>query len=695
MNRTIKYLYVILISIGLFSCGSQKETVEKTANMTEDINQMPSPGPAPKITFKKPETFTLNNGMRVILVENHKLPKVTASLRLDNQPISLRNKKGSDELLSGMLGTGSMNVSKDDYNSKIDFYGAQVDINEGGFYINSLKKFFPQVLNLTVDQALYPKFTQEEFDKRKDKLIQGLKLNEKSTPVAASRVLDRLAFGKHPYGEITTMETLNNIKLPDVDNYYKKVYIPNHAYLIIVGDITLSEVKKMVNKDFSAWQPVHQTKGLPLPRIQNAPATEVDFVNMPNAAQTEIKVAHRSDIKLANPDYPKVLVMNSILGGDFNSYLNMTLREKHGWTYGARSRFGTDKYGDLFKAGASVRNSVADSAVVVTMQQLDKIIKEKVSDTLLQNTKAKYMGNFVLQMENPQTIARQAYRIYTNNLPDNFYETFLERLDNVTADDVQYAAQTYLHPDKARIIVAGNAKTTVPGLKKSGYTVKFYDKYGNPQKAPTQKTMPKDLKVSHVLDHYFAVIGGKDKIRNIKSVDIVMTGKVQGMDMEMHVKEKAPNKQLVEIKVIQMGMVVSKNVFDGAKGYVEARGQKIDMTAEQIEEAKKETRPFGEFALYKKGQLEGMESIDGNDYYVIKDGDTKYYYDVKTGYRAKVVKTKQMNGQTFTQGAEYSDYKNINGIKYPYKYTITMGPQQMEFTVKEIKFNTVKDEDFK
>jgi len=134
--------------------------------------------------------------------------------------------------------------------------------------------------------------------------------------------------------------------------------------LIVVGDVKANELNNKVKQYFGSWKKAPVTKGLPLPIIRNVEQTEVDFVHMPNAEQTELKFSHRSDIRRNNPDYQKVLLMNSILGGDFNSYLNMTLREKHGWTYGARSSFGTDKYGDLFTASTSVRNTVADSAVV-------------------------------------------------------------------------------------------------------------------------------------------------------------------------------------------------------------------------------------------------------------------------------------------------------------------------------------------
>ncbi len=705
MKRLAYILPVILLLFNM-SCGStqqatpQAETQEdfsenqtKTMQM-EDINQMPTPDPAPTIKFQKPEVFKLDNGLTVIVVENHKLPRVNASLRIDNSPVRLRDKKGSDDLLSALLGSGSKTVSKDEFNKKIDFYGAYVNLYDGGFSLNTLSKFFPEILKLTADQALHPKFSKEEFKKEQEKLIESLKTSEKSTPAAARRVMQKLAYGQHPYGEITTIDHLKNIQLEDVNQYYKKQFTPNNAYLIVVGDVKLKDVKKMTKEHFGSWAKAPQVRGTALPAIKNVPATEVDFVHMPNAEQTEIKVVHRSDIRKNNPDYQKVLLMNSILGGDFNSYLNMTLREKHGWTYGARSRFGTNKYGDLFQASTSVRNAVADSAVVVTMAQINKIVNEKVDPKVLENNKQKYMGNFVLKMEKPATIANQAYDIYVNNLPEDYYETFLQKIDAVTVDDIQTAAKTYLHPDKARIVVAGNAATTVPGLKKAGYPVKFFDKYGNPTQAPKMnQKIPDGVTVKSVINHYIDAIGGKASLDKTQSLEAVYETKMQGMTIQMTTKAMAPHKFLSQTE--GMGMVLSKEVFDGQKGYKIVRGQKIEMTPEEIKDYQNKTQPIQELDLLKTGKLNRMDSFDGNDYYVIVDKDgTEHFFNVKTGLKDKEVSHRKVKDREMTQPVYFKDYKAVNGIKIPAKIVIATGVQNIEFNLKDAKTNTLKPEDF-
>lgn len=699
MKRLIFILsFIFLISLTISSCGSNRATGEKIADtmtQNDDNNLMPKPKPAPKIHFKKPEVFKLDNGLTVIIVENHKLPRVNTSLRIDNQPVPLRDKKGTDDLLQRLLGTGSNNISKDEFNKKIDFYGARVFFNDNGFFINSLSKFFPEILNLTADQVLNPNFTKEEFVKEQEKLIEELKIGEKSTPETAKRVMKKLSFGKHPYGELTLINNVKKIELNDVIKYYKNNFNPNKAYLIIVGDIDKEQAKNLAEKNFGNWKKAPITKGLSLPRIENAPTTEVDFVHMPNAEQTEIKVTQRSDLRLNNPDYQKVLLMNSILGGDFNSYLNMTLREKHGWTYGARSHFGTDKYGDLFTASTSVRNSVADSAVVVTMKQINKIINQKVSDTLLYNNKQKFMGKFVLDMENISTIANQAYNIFVNNLPEDYYETFLQKIDAVTVNDIQEVAKKYLHPENMRVIVAGNAHKTVPGLEKAGFKIKFFDKHGNPTKAPDlNRKLPENINVKTVIDNYIKAIGGKQKIQNVQSLIAVYTTQMQGMEITNTIQAMKPN--LSSNVVTGMGMTLSKEVFDGEKGFKEVQGQKKAYTEEEITKAKNTLMPFPDLNLVKTGKLDRVENIDGTDYYVIIDDEqTEYFFNSKTGLKDKEVKHIKVQGKEMSQPIEFSNYTEIDGVKIPGKVSIKMGMQELEFKLKEAKINSLTKEDFK
>ena len=188
-----------------------------TGIMQAQNRPQPKPGPSPMVQIKKPQSFVLKNGLKVMVVENHKLPRVSFNLTLDNPPFAEGNKKGVDDLTSSLVGNGSQKTPKDVFNEEIDFLGANINFSSQGASASALSKYSGRVLELLAEGALFPLFTQEEFDKDKAKMIEGLKANEKSVAAISSRVVDVLAFGKnHPSGEYVSEETLKNVTLADV-----------------------------------------------------------------------------------------------------------------------------------------------------------------------------------------------------------------------------------------------------------------------------------------------------------------------------------------------------------------------------------------------------------------------------------------------------------------------------------------------
>src|SRR5690606_8030880 len=237
-----------------------------------------------------------------------------------------------------------------------------------------------------------------------------------------------------------------------------------NAYLVVVGDIKASEVKKLAEKHFGNWKGGNPPEN-ELPKVSNVPATEINFIDMPNAVQSEIRVQNTIDLKMADDDYFPVMVTNQILGGSFGSYLNMNLREAKGYTYGAGSSTGYNKESAaIFRAQTSVRNAVTDSAVVEIMKEIRRIKTEPVDAEMLENAKAKFAGDFVLRLERPSTIANYALNIETNELPDNFYETYLQRINAVTPADIQRVANKYYQTDNMRIVIAGKGAEVLENL---------------------------------------------------------------------------------------------------------------------------------------------------------------------------------------------------------------------------------------
>lgn len=658
-----------------------------------DRTIMPESGPAPKINIGTPEKFTLPNGLQVLVVENHKLPRVTVTLDIDNPPIAEGDKKGVEGFVGGMLGTGTTTMTKEVFDKEVDYLGANIGFGSESAFASSLSKYFPRVLELMADAAFNPVFAQEEFDKQMKQSLDGIKNSENSVTAIAGRVDRLLTYGKdHPYGEFTSETTLKNITLQDVKDKYNQVFKPNNAYLVVIGDVDFKTVKKQITKLFSRWKKGEMT-AQKLPSVTNPSTTEINFINMSNAVQSEVAIINVVDLKMSDKDYYAALLANQILGGGGTGRLYKNLREDKGYTYGAGSGINASRYASRFKASASVRNMVTDSAVVEAMKEINKVRYQKSTQEELDIAKAKYVGSFVRNVENPRTIAGYALDILQNNLPKDYYEKYLANINAVTLEDVQNAAIKYFKGDKARIVITGKGIDVLKNLEKTDYVIKYFDKEGNPTEKPAMTLpIPEGMTAANVVDKYMEAVGGKDKVMAVKTVMMIHGAKVQGIDLTSETKIAQGKSSTI---VSGMGRVFSKSIFDGEKGYVEAQGRKMDMTPEQVIEAKTSSMPFVDI-VYKKGKLNRIEPIDGENYFVIKYNEVEVFYNMKTGLKAKEVRTvKTANGDVKVP-TTFGDYKAINGIMFPHSMGSKMGPMDLNFEVKEIKINEgVTDADFK
>jgi len=667
-----------------------------TLIMQAQIIPQPKSGPSPTIKIGKPKTFELNNGLKVLVVENHKLPKVSFSLSIDNTPYTEGDKKGVSELTSALIGNGTTNISKDAFNEEIDFLGADINFESNGAYANGLSKYGNRILELMADGVLNPIFTQEEFDKNKAKFIESIKADEKSVPSVARRVQNVLTYGKsHPYGEFLSEASINNVSLADVKANYNTYFVPENAYLVVIGDVNFDKVKQQVEILFKPWLKA-TAPNLTITDPKDVQYTQINFVDMPNAVQSEIAVVNISNLKMTDKDYFATILANYILGGDFNSYLNMNLREKHGWTYGAESDIRGSKYVSSFGAYSQVRNAVTDSSVVEFMNEIKRIRAEKVTDEVLKNVKASYVGRFVMQIEKPQTVASYALRIKTQGLPEDFYENYIKSINAVTADDVIRVANTYFKEDKARIIIVGKGSEVLPGLERLKIPIFYFDKYGNPtKKIVAKKAIPGGVTAKTVLDTYIKTIGGEKALSGVKSILTISSGTIQGTPLELTSKTTSNNQMLREIKA--MGMSMMKQVVNDKGAYMVQQGQRKDLTGDELAEMTASANPFDELVLVKKTgiTLEGIENMNDSDVYVIKDGKSTYYYDVKSGLKVAESKTLEQDGQSLTQTTNYSDYRDVKGIKIPYKTTLNIGIEIL-LTTTDVKINEgVSDTDFK
>lgn len=681
-----KHIYLLIASI----------FVSTLAVAQIDRSKQPKPGPAPTINVTQPGTFNLNNGLKVLVVEDHTLPAVRVQLVIDNPLHASGKKAGVEAIVSAMLGNGTTNISKDDFNEEVDYLGANISFGSESAYASSLSEYFPRIMELMSDGIKNPLFTEEEFQKEKNKMIDGLKSQEKSVSAVASNLRSALIYGKdHPKGEFTTIEKVEKLTLNDVKEFYENYFNPKNAYLAVVGDVKQNQVEALVREHLSDW------KQNPVPSVvystpKDVQFTQVNFIDMPNAVQSEIAVQNLVTLKMNDPDYPAVLIANRILGGGFNSLLNMNLREANGWTYGARSSTGADKNITRFVATTSVRNEVTDSAVVETLKEIRFIRDNKVTAQQLANAKAKYVGDFVLALERPSTIANLALEVYTQNLPKDFYSGYLKKINAVTAEDVQRVAKKYYKPGNLRIVVVGKGSEVLEGLKNlknhegRQIPVYYFDKEGNPTTEPNYN-MPVESGVTteSVLNKYIDAIGGRKALADVKTVKMEAGAEMQGMQLGLEIKKTTKNQS--SLIVSMGGAPLQKVIFDGEKGYMSGQGQKMDYTDEQNQAAKKQAVPFAELSA-KDAKLDRVEE---GAYVIVLEEGQEAFYDKESGLKVKEVSTQEMNGQKISTTIVYDDYTEVNGIKFPFTIKQSAGPQELTFKVSKVSINEgVADSDF-
>lgn len=445
--------------------------------------KMPISGEMPSIQLKKPQIYRLENGLTLMVIENRKFPKISVQLVMDIPPV-FQTKKGVQLLTSMMMGEGSQFLSKADFHSEIEQMGAFVSLATASARIETLSRYFPRVMELFAQTALHPNFNQEELDAKRSQAIERIRVGENSVTSIADRVNNILIYTEnHPFGSYATEASLESITLAEIKNFYRENFTPNKTYMVISGDISLEEARISVEKNFGKWKSF-QKKETSLFVAKNLQKKEIDLVSVPLASQAEVNVFNLQTLTMANEDYFAVLIMNYILGGGFGSYINLNLREDKGYTYGARSFMGVNKWTNaVFGVSTKVNNQVVGHTLAEILKEIKRIQNELVTAEKLAEAKAQYIGWFVLSTENEQTAGRFALNIEIEKLPTDFYENYLKKIEAVTISDIQRVANKYILFEQLRMVVVGQGDIIVPQItdfqfENEKIPLRYFDKWG-------------------------------------------------------------------------------------------------------------------------------------------------------------------------------------------------------------------------
>ena len=668
-----------------------------TVQAQVDRSKAPKPAPARQIKIGEYQTFTLKNGLQVFVVENHKLPRIQISLQLKNDPIYQGDKEGYVEMAGTLIGTGTKTRTKAQLDEEIDFIGANLNTSSDGIFASSLSKHTTKLLDLMTDVLYNPAFSPEEMEKLKTQTLSGLAASKDDPNSIANTVRRALVYSKqHPYGLSTSEKSVAAITLDDCKNYFATYFKPNNAYLILVGDIDLKTAKTQAEKYFGKWA-AGEVKNATYVQPKEPAKTYVALVDRAASVQSVINISYPVDLKPGTTDAIKTRVANQILGGGFSARLMQNLREKHGYTYGARSSLNPDNLVGSFNASASVRNEVTDSSVFEFLSELKRIVNEPVTEKELIAAKAEISGAFGRSLESPQTIAGFAVNTAKYNLPKDYYNNYVKAIDAVTLADVQATAKKYIRPENAHIVIVGKGADVADKLKQFG-EVKYFDVYGDSYVPTKASALPADLTAEKVIAKYIEAIGGAKKIQELKSVKMTMKATIQGMELTMTNSKKSPGKSLTEVSM--QGNVMQKMVSDGTEIAQYAMGQKAPVDAATREKGLFESQFVPETLLSSynvKAALKGVESVDGKEAYVVEyvlpSGDkTLNYFDKETGYKVQTVVTAKTPQGEVAVPTRFQDYKEVNGVKFPHIMVVSQGPMNLKFEMTKVEVNLVLDD---
>jgi predicted Zn-dependent peptidase len=471
MNRIRKI--ALLVAVAAFGFAAVDAVAAKEAP--------PTPESLKKLSFPAYSEQTLKNGLQVVVVEHHEQP--VASVWMAIKAGSVLDPEGKASLASytgSLLNKGTKGKDSKQLAEWIESVGgafnAATDEDGTILTISVLSEYLPTAYQFLADVVLNPTFPEDELSQERKRAVTAIEFEKSDPDAMAERHFSEVLYGNHPYAVHPTTETVEAVTRDDVVAFHQKNYVANNALLFVVGDVSAKGVKKDVEKYFGKWASGTPSK----PNYAASPertARNIALYHRPGSVQTNIEVGQLG-LRPTDPDWPAVQVANRILGGGATGRLFMSLREKHGWTYGAYSSWSKPQDVGTFDAGANCRTEVTDSALTEMLAQIDRIVKEPVSEADLASAKSYLVGNFPTTIETPSQIAAQIGQVKLLGLDKSYLENYRKQVAKVTTADVQRVMQKHLQPDKLAIVLVGDA-TAIKDKVAPIASVALYDIEGN------------------------------------------------------------------------------------------------------------------------------------------------------------------------------------------------------------------------
>ena len=448
-----------------------------TVTAPDPFAQVPSLGPERPVVWPARTHRKLANGLDVVLVESHTIPKFTGELYFrSGNAAAVAQAPGLAEITATVVRTGTAARSSRQIEEDLRRIGADIGTSAGadtsaiGF--NGLVEFSSDLLKLVAELAQQASFPEEEFERERRQMIEGLRIARTTPSFLANERMRRVLFGAHPYAIIAPTEAqVKEYRLAQLSDFYRAHYRPGIALLIAVGDFAAPQMMEQVERIFGSWKPAE------VPPLSAAAPPEllgrrVHLVHLPESVQTQIVVANHA-ITRQHPDWLRLALANSIYGGAFNSRLIMNIREQKGYTYSPRSGVHALRQHGYFSVNAAVRNEVVAASLTEIFYELDRMRSLPVAEDELSDARTYMSGVFSLGLATQEGLASQLSNVYLYDLPKDYLETYRDRIRSLSAADVLAAARAYFDSANAQIIVVGDRSQVADQAKLFGQVTEY------------------------------------------------------------------------------------------------------------------------------------------------------------------------------------------------------------------------------
>lgn len=420
----------------------------------------PPLGPERPVAWPRRTVRTLSNGMQVVLAEQRTFPKIGVELffRAGNSRVALSTPDVA-ELTARVVRTGTLSRKSRQIEEDLRRMGASLATTAGAdssaIAISGLSEFAPDILSMVADLAQHASFPPEEFERERRQRVEELKIERTTPGFLARERFRRVLFGENPYAIIAPTEAqVESYSVENLVSFYRENYVPSNALLIAVGDFSSAGMLQLIEKTFGDWKaaPAHPFS---VPSTLPGRGRSVELVHFPGAVQAEVLIGNLA-LNRQSPDWHRAVLANAIFGGAFNSRLIANIREQKGYTYSPRSAFHALHHAGYFSVSAAVRNEVVAATLTEMFYEIDRMRALPVGDSELKDAANYLSGAFSLGIATQDGLLGQLSTVYLDKLPEDYLETFRDKIRVLTAEDVLLTARRYFDSPNMRIVVVGD-----------------------------------------------------------------------------------------------------------------------------------------------------------------------------------------------------------------------------------------------